>query len=85
MDATLAPPRIQLDPLGNHWNSLHFQYPALMRNSARQRHAGCKPGNLMVIGKSWKTIGYSDISRPRKAWSGIKCFVYCISVGSFAV
>ena len=72
MDATLAPPRNQLDPLENHWNSLHFQCPALMRNSARQRHPGGQSENLTVIGKSSKTIGYSDILRSRAAWSRIK-------------
>ena len=40
MDATLAPPRNQLDHLENHWNSLHFQGPALMGDSARQRYPG---------------------------------------------
>ena len=29
-----------LDHLGNHWNSLHFRRPALMGDSARQRHPG---------------------------------------------
>ena len=85
MDATLAPPRNQLDPLENHWNPLYFHCPALMRNSARQRQPGGQCENLTVIGKSSKTIGYSDISRLRKAWGSIKCFVGYGSVGSFAV
>ena len=69
IDATVAPPRNQLDPFENHWDPLHFQCPALMWNSARQRHPGGKPGNLMVIGKSSKTVGYSDILRSRAAWN----------------
>ena len=72
IDSTLAPPRNQLDHLGNHWNSLHFQCAALMRNSARQRHPGGQSGNLMVIAKSSKTIGCSDISRSRDARSRIQ-------------
>ena len=85
MDATLAPPRIRLDHLGNHWDSLHFQGPALMRNSARQRHPGCQPGNSMVYWKSWKTIGCSDISRTRKAWNRINNFSEYTTVGLFSV
>ena len=72
MDATLAPRRNQLDPLENHWNSLHFQCAALMRNNARQRHPGGQSGNLMVIAKSSKTIGCSDILRSRDAYSRIQ-------------
>ena len=64
----LAPPRIQLDPLGKHWKSLPFQCPALMRNNARQRRPGGQPRNPTVIGKPSKTIGYSDISRSRAPW-----------------
>ena len=62
MDATLAPPRNQLDHLENHWNSLHFQRPSLMWDSARQRHPGGQCKNLTVVGKPSKTIGCSDIS-----------------------
>ena len=40
----------------NHWNSLHFQRPALMWNSARQRHPGGQSGNLMVIGNHHKPL-----------------------------
>ena len=72
MDVALAPPRNQLGHLENHWNSLHFQRPALMRNTARQRYPGGQPGNLMVIAKSSKTIGYSDILRSRDACSRIQ-------------
>ena len=61
MHATLAPPRNQLPPLENHWNSLHFQCPALMGDSARQRHPGGQPGNLTVSEKPSKTIGCSNI------------------------
>ena len=56
MDAVLAPPRNQLDHLENHWNSLHFQRPALMGDSARQRHPGGQCENLTVIGKPSKTF-----------------------------
>ena len=51
---------------------LHFQCPALMWNSARQRYPGGKPGNLTVIGKSSKTVGYSDILRSQAAWDKMK-------------
>ena len=68
----LTPLRNQLNPLENHWNSLHFQCAALMRNNARQRHPGGQSGNLMVIAKSSKTIGCSDILRSRDACSRIQ-------------
>ena len=74
MGATVAPPRNQLDPLKNHWNSLHFQCPALLWNSARQRHPGGQPGNLTVIGKTSKTVGCSDILRSRAAWDKMRDF-----------
>ena len=72
MGATLAPPRNQLDPLENHWNSLHFQCAALMRNSACPRHPGGQSGNVMVIRISPKTIGCSDISRSRDVCSRVE-------------
>ena len=81
MDATLAPPRNQLDHLENHWNSLHFQRPALMGDSARQRHPGGQCENLTVIEKPSKTIGCSDISHQEQDAK----FVGRISVVSFVV
>ena len=81
VDATLAPPRNQLGHLENHWNSLHFQRPALMGDSARQRHPGGQCENLTVIGKPSKTIGYSDISHQELD----SIFVERISVRSFVV
>ena len=83
MDATLAPPRNQLDHLENHWNSLHFQRPALMGDSARQRHPGGQCENLMVIGKPSKTIGCSDISRSRATWSRQEILGECTFVSLF--
>ena len=68
----MTPPRNQLDPFENHWDSLHFQCPALMWNSARQRHPGGQLENLTVIGESSKTVGYSDILRSRAAWNKMK-------------
>ena len=81
MDGVLAPPRNQLGHLGNHWNSLHFRRPALMGDSARQRHPGGQCENLMVIGKPLKTIGYSDNSHPEQD----SIFRERISVGSLVV
>ena len=81
MYATLAPSRNQLNHLGNHWNSLHFQCPALMWDSARQRHPGGQCENLTVIGKPSKTIGYSDISHQELD----SILVERISVRSFVV
>ena len=81
MDAVLAPPRNQLGHLENHWNSLHFRRPALMGDSARHRHPGGQCGNLTVIGKPSKTIGYSDISHQEQD----SIFRARVSVGSFVV
>ena len=81
MDATLAPPRNQLGHLENHWNSLHFRRPALMGDSARQRHPGGQCENLTVIAKRSKTIGCSDISHQEQD----SIFGERISVGSFVV
>ena len=61
MDTTLVPPRNQQDPFENQWDSLHFlhfQYPALMWNSARQRHPGGHSGNLMVIEKPLAAVTF---------------------------
>ena len=81
MDAVLAPPRNQLGHLENHWNSLHFRRPALMGDSARQRHPGGQCENLTVIGKPSKTIAYSNISHQEQD----SILGERISVGSFVV
>ena len=81
MDAVLGPPRNQLGHLENYWNSLHFRRPALMRDSARQRHPGGQCENLTVIAKPSKTIGCSDISHQEQdaiIWERV-------CVGSFVV
>ena len=70
MHATLAPHRKQLDPLENHWYSLHFQCPALMRNSARQRHPGCQSGILCFTGNRGKPLAAVTFHVPGKHGAG---------------
>ena len=81
----LAPPRIQLDPLGKHWKSLHFQCSAMLRNNARRMRPGGQSKILTVIGKPSKTIGYSDIAHSRASWSKQKILGEDVSVSYLVV
>ena len=72
MDATLAPPRNQLDPLENHWNSLHFQCPALMRNSARQRHPGDQCEILRLLENHQTPLATVTFDVPEMPAAGLK-------------